>query len=655
MSLAIENKPLSNMQIYFLIGILFFSVVPHFFNFPWFISLFFVVSLIFRITFISTTKKPLPKWILFISIILAFVTVAIPGNAIGTGFGVSLLIVMLALKTLELRTIRDAYVFLFLNTFLLITLFLYNQEIYLWFYVWLIIFLILGFIYSLNNQLKSDNISFAGKSVLKIGLQSLPLLIIFFIVFPRLSGPLWAFKHETRSAVTGISDTVTPGSISQLSQSSDIAFRVKFSDNAQLPATQQRYWRGPVLAETDGYVWRKDNLTINSAPTLSNSDEIISYQLIMEPNNQNWIFALEHPVSFSSDLSLSSSFSLQHKEKITKRQTFEISSLVTNILEEENLYQINQSLFVPDIVTPRLENLVDTLNENSQSKDAYIKQVLNFFNQNEFVYTLSPPLMETNPIDEFLFDYRQGFCEHYATSFVILMRMADIPARLVVGYQGGEWNPTGEHLIVRQSDAHAWAEVWLDNIGWRRIDPTSAVAPERILTSINNAPGSEGAPVTFTLTDQSFLTDFIQQAGWMVDTLNLNWHRWIVRFSDKKQKQLFDFAGLSGFTQYTIIILSVFICLIITGLLIWFLRFKSFSSTDKSKIYWHKFLDKLILKSVQVSALLGPVQISQIARDALPDKKSDIENIVNLYIKIRYQKITDKNDLDTFKQCVKRF
>ena len=655
MSRLSEQKPLSAKQLYVLLGILFFSVLPHFFHFPAFISIFFVFVLLFRIAFIHYARKPVSKIVIGIFLLLAFTSVAIPGNKVGTGFGVSLLIVMLAMKTLELKNVRDAYVFLFLDCFLLITLFLYNQEIYLWFYVWFLIFCILGFLLSLNFSSERFSLKSALKPIGLIFLQALPLLIIFFLVFPRLNGPLWAFNHQTNAAITGISGSLTPGTISQLSQSNDIAFRVKFNADAELPRPENRYWRGPVMTATDGYEWTADKVTNYADPIFETSLHDLVYQLTIEPTQQSWLFALEHPTDLPENAVYTDNFTLRSKETITKRATINLQSRVSNQINIDQFEKIEAALFVPDIVTPRLLNLVEQLQQNTTSDEAFINEVLRYFNQENFIYTLSPPIMRENPADQFLFDARAGFCEHYATSFVLLLRLADIPARVVTGYQGGEWNPTGEHLIVRQSDAHAWAEVWLDDKGWTRFDPTAAVAPERVRNSINNSLTSAGAPVRFTIENDSAFNHFLQQARWLVDTVDLNWHRWIVRFSDKKQKDLFSWAGLAQLGQYGVIVLSVIICLFFLSLLGLLLRGKQQRCDDPVIKLWGIFLKKLRQSGIEVSHFDGPQRVQQITALSKIRQRHAAVKIVDSYIALRYQKSPDPTLLSDLKKRIRQF
>ncbi len=562
---------------------------------------------------------------------------------------------MLAMKTLELKSYRDAYVILFLCYFLLITVFLYNQEIYLWFYILGLSLAILAFLFSMNLSGSVFTTKLIYKNVAKISLQALPLMLVFFVVFPRLSGPLWAFKQDTASAVTGIGNSLSPGTISKLSQSNETAFRVKFSDPDNLPANPDRYWRGPVMTDTNGYEWFADKNRIKKELPKQSAVNAYQYQLTLEATGKQWLFALDIPTQIPAGSFLNSAFSVIADEAVTKRSSYLFESVTSYELLKDNPVEIENALFVPDIVTDRLDKFVISLQKNNNSPQLFINAVLDHFNKQNFIYTLEPPRLLNNPVDQFLFDSRKGFCEHYATSFVILMRLANIPARVVAGYQGGDWNPAGEHLIVRQSDAHAWAEVWLDNQGWIRIDPTSAVSPDRIEQSIDITQIKEGAPVVFRINGNSAFANFFRQASFMLDAIDLNWHRWVVGFSDKTQQRLFSFAGFKKYSDYLIILITLAVCILFIIFLTLFLKNSRRLKSDPVKVIWDKFFHKLIKKQVQVLKTDGPQTILNKAISSLPGYESRISEIVSLYINLRYSKNADNKQVKHLKKLVSQF
>ena len=651
-----NQQPLKDFQLYLLTALLFFSVLPHFFNLSIFISIFFTTVLLLRIITYRLALKTLPRWFIFLSLSAGiFVVVFLYSGKIGKDFGVSLLVAMLSLKILEVKTRRDAYVLCFITGFMLVTQFLYSQEILFSLYIFLMAFFILGYLFWLNQMEWNVNSTSNLRSILKLTIQAVPVMIVLFILFPRLQGPLWGFDQGISSAVTGISDKITPGSISQLSRSSATAFRVKFDNINDLPAPEYRYWRGPVITRTDGISWQADKNEKPDKITYESKGSLINYQLTIEPTQQKWLFALDLPATLPANTFVTSNYSVKTQEKINKRSTFSLASSPYYSISDSTDIELLEALLLPSNITSRMTEFVNELTSQHPTEQEYIAAVLNFFNKQEFIYTLSPPQMLNNPVDEFLFDHRKGFCEHYASSFVILMRMADIPARIIAGYQGGEWNPTGEHLIVRQSDAHAWTEVWLDDKGWIRIDPTSAVSPERVEQSIDPTTESSAGEVVFKVSSDSMLGNLYKEAAWMLDSLDLNWHRWVVGFSQKRQNRLLDYSGLGFLKGYKLgfaAIVMTFLVLIVMTLLF---RNKIKDKRDQARIYWDKFTRKLERKGVEVNSYDGPKTIAFNAGLILPEQKHSIDLITRYYIKAHYGQHVSSKLLANLKQLVSQF
>jgi hypothetical protein len=235
------------------------------------------------------------------------------------------------------------------------------------------------------------------------------------------------------------------------------------------------------------------------------------------------------------------------------------------------------------------------------------------------------------------------------------MRLADIPARIVAGYMGGEWNPTGEHLIVRQSDAHAWTEVWLDDRGWVRIDPTSAVSPERIEQSIDPTTETSTGEVVFKVPSDSMLGSLYKEAAWMLDSLDLNWHRWVVGFSQKRQNRLLDYSGLGFLKGYKLGIAAVVLTFVVLIIMTLLFRNRVKDKRDQARIYWDKFTGKLQRKGVKINAFEGPETIATNASLILPEQKNSIKLITRYYIKTHYGKNVSSKLISDFKQLVSDF
>jgi len=647
---------LDKQQHHVLMGFLFLSALPHFFNLSLAISLFFVSILLFRLVMRLLSYREHPRWMNYIFLLTGLVIVVSEySGAIGKDFGVSLLVAMLSLKILEMKTYRDAYVLLFLTGFMLVTHFLYTQEMFIAFYVFALTFLML-YLFLWFNQLKEKTAFFHLLfTVGKLSLQAIPVMIILFMFFPRLDGPLWGFDQQTGLAVTGVSGTISPGSISQLSQSSATAFRVKFNDPDDIPAPELRYWRGPVIIETDGVEWKAEEKPLAAEIRYQSAGKPVSYQITTEASNQHWVFALDLPAIIPEETFVTKDYAVRAKEKIQKRTTYNFSSYPEYLANTTTPQQLDAALALPGTITSRMRTFVDTLQANNDSNEDYVQSVLNHFNSENFIYTLSPPPLRENPADEFLFETRKGFCEHYATSFVLLMRIAGIPARVVAGYQGGEWNTAGNHLIVRQSDAHAWSEIWLGDKGWVRIDPTTAVAPERVERSIDPEQFREGKPVVFKISADGLFGTVFKQAVFMADALDLNWHRWVVGFSRERQNYFLKSTGLDFLEGYKLGLSAVVLSALAIIVMVILFRGKITDHRDPAKKQWDKFIQKLVKKGVTCEPGDGPQTIARRAAKILTEQKNSINLISGIYIKIRYGKSPGAEQLRTLKKLISDF
>jgi transglutaminase-like putative cysteine protease len=364
-------------------------------------------------------------------------------------------------------------------------------------------------------------------------------------------------------------------------------------------------------------------------------DSALYQQITLEPTNQYWLLALDRPVSRPTGSALSRDGQLLSRQTVRQRIDYRVASDPAAGEQELEAAEWQRALQLPEgQVTPRMQALVDRWVE-AGSEAAVVTQALSFYRQQPFVYTLYPPVLPANPVDAFLFDTRRGFCEHYATSFVVLMRAAGIPARVVGGYQGGEWNPRGEHLVVRQSDAHAWAEVWLEGQGWVRVDPTAAVAPERIERPIETA-GAEGGPVVFASDRDGLLGRLWQEGVWMVDALELGWQRWVVGYSALTQSDLLKQLGLDFLTGYRLALAAVGAGLLGLLPLLWWLRRQPAVRVDPLQQHYRLLLDRLARAGLSISPSLSPSAVARLAGESYPDQALELQRIVGLYLQLRY-------------------
>ena len=528
-------------------------MLPHASRVPLWLNGAFIVSLLWRLPVIEQ-RLPLPnKWFKVLFVMGALAGIKYSYNTwFGPEAGTSFLIVCIALKLLETKNERDCYVLLTLSYFMLATQFLFNQGLASTLYAGLGVLCITA-AYVVFNQTISLKHAFK-KSLILLG-QALPLMLILFLFFPRLP-PLWTFKLSEGTGKTGMTDNMSPGDLAKLSQSSELAFRVEFANKNQVPSKSELYWRGLTLSRFDGKTWRPSNRAIladdNAAwsnyplPMWAETQIHITktppkyYKVILEPTDRVWLYSLAVPYSRTQGVGLSRDFRLVSQAPVFQRFTYDVMQYQAIALDLELPDWLRlDNLMLPETGNPVARQMAQQWRKYYGSDEAYITAILSWFRKSEFYYTLEPPLLGNNRIDDFLFKTKRGFCEHYSSSFAFLLRAAGIPTRVVVGYQGGEWSPNKDSWQVRQLDAHAWVEAWLPNKGWVMLDPTGAVAPERIENGMSDlAQNAEvwGNSAFSTFKYNNF--KWFSQLRNMADYINYRWQKDIVGYDTENQEQL---------------------------------------------------------------------------------------------------------------------
>lgn len=559
---------------------------------------------------------------------------------LGRDAGVALLVSMLLLKLLELRTTRDAHLVVFLGYFLVITNFLYTQTILIALYMFattLVITATLAVITCgstprpVREQLRLAGVLLA---------QAMPLMLVLFVFFPRIAGPGWGLPEDSQAGVTGLSDSMTPGAISSLAQSDEIAFRVKFTGDA--PAASLRYWRGPVLWHTDGRRWTAGRMELQPrAPqqAVRYDGQPVHYTVTLEGHQQHWLLALDLPVDISVPALHSVDFQFLAYKPVRTRTRYSATSWPRYQTGSLDPLQRSAALQLPEKVSQRVQSLAHDWRDRAPDERAVVQLALDHFNTLPFVYTLQPPLLGNDPVDEFLFKTRRGFCEHYAAAFVVLMRSAGIPARIVTGYQGGEHNPLGDYWLVRQSDAHAWAEVWLPKRGWQRVDPTAAVAPERIEHPLDLGLQQAGAPARFLLSERGLLARGWRSLEHALDALNNNWNEWVLSYGPERQLALLAALGMSQASwKHLAVILVVLITVLLLGIALWMLVRKPPEPADPVLRAWRMFCRRLSRLGIEHAPGEGPQDLARRASRAYPALAGRVALISDLYIQLRYGK-----------------
>jgi len=467
----------------------------------------------------------------------------------GLSAGTALLVLMGGVKLLETRSQRDQFIVVGAAVFLLLAACLDRQglvraPLYL-LHAWACCAALAVVGYTPSTSTAATRVAFDNRAAMVLAARSLvfalPLAVLLFVFFPRLPGAFWAIPRSDQAS-TGLSDTMSPGSISELTQSYEIAFRAHFEGKP--PPPQERYWRGPVLHEFDGFTWKRTSRSLARIEPLQYLGPEYRYRIALEPSSQRWWFSLDTAVGSPSPKAFFTyDYQLVSSEPVTETTSY---SLVSHTSTRATVALSDQSrrydTRLPSDRNPKSRELALQMRAREPSDSAYVAAVLNYFRTSGFEYTLTPPRLGYNSVDDFLFNTRLGFCGHYASAFVSMMRAAGVPARVVTGYLGGEWNPIGRYFVVRQSDAHSWAEVWLEGRGWMRIDPTAVVEPGRLNRGILDLlPNAVSAPARF-VRSQPWLSGLLQR--W--DAVNTWWDDRVVKFNYDDQLRLLERLGFSS-------------------------------------------------------------------------------------------------------------
>ncbi|GAA5523756.1 protein-glutamine gamma-glutamyltransferase [Microbulbifer aestuariivivens] len=525
-------------------------LLPHFARLPLWVVLGWVVAVLWRIQVYRGIWEYPSRLVKLLAVSLALAGLVFSYRRwFALEPMVALLAVSFALKNLELVSRRDAFLSLLLAYFVAATLFVFEQTIPYALYGLLAVVLVTAALAAQQGQFSARPRRALGLSM-RLLAQSIPLMLLLFVVIPRL-GPLWAVPQKNDSGSTGVSDSMSPGDFTELSKSDQPALRIAF--DGPLPPPDQRYWRGVVYSHFDGRRWSqglgvdpRQGAPVYWLPTddaLPNSDPLpeigprYRYRVIQEPSNNQWLFAMARPYSETPGVGETRDDRLVRSAPVYSRFAYEVKSWPRSSLAqpvELGDFERRRNLQLPEDGNMRARSWARSLAREQSSGDAISRAVLEFFNS-RFTYTLKPPALGADSVDEFLFESQQGFCEHFAGSYVFLMRAAGVPARVVAGYQGGEWVEQEEYLLVRQYDAHAWAEIWTPARGWHRVDPTAAVSPERIRDGLQSA-----APEEFM--EDALLPihriSLLNRARLQWDMINYRWYQAVVSFDSDRQENL---------------------------------------------------------------------------------------------------------------------
>ena len=601
--------------------------------------------------------KPLPALLRHGATAIGLATLFMSyGDLSGRRAAVSLLTVMLALKMIECYRIRDARLVVSFSLFLCATQFLFAQGILMPIYGGATVILALV---TLTQLQRSEAWAHEGEPpVVKASLWSelsfsfrllalaVPVGLAFFILFPRLASPLWGIPETTLDSKSGLSDSMSPGSIQSLFMDDSPAFRAEFT--GPVPSAEHLYWRGPVFWRFDGDTWKGGyygrNIEASARP--EPSEGAWDYTVQLEPNERNWLFALDYPASVPPDTRLTMDFQLIRRQPVIQLMQYGVISNPEFVDTPQLRDALRlQALDLPENRNPRTRQLVEEWRQETPGDPEFVNRALRYFNQERFHYSLEAPLLGTHSVDDFLFDTRTGFCEHYASTFAVMMRMAGIPTRIVTGYQGGWYSELGNYVLVRQSDAHAWTEVWFPERGWTRVDPTAAVSPLRV------QQGSMSA-----LSMPRHFLDYSWLRGWRnsADVVRQRWNDWVIEYGAQRQAKLFAPLGLDRLSPAMLVAVLFFVIAVVSAFLFPIvLRIKGPGHKDPIQQAWQKFLKRLKRAGFESLPSDGAIELAEAASLRLPADSASIHQIAQIYTRSRYS--PDPPPFNDLKQAVHEF
>ena len=568
------HLPRDTRDTLFLLAEIAWIILPQSGHLPLWCSAMSALALLWR-GWIALQGRPLPSrwWLLLLLLLACGATYASHRTLLGRDAGVNFVVVLLALKTLEMRARRDAFVVFFLGFFALLSHFFYSQSLPT--AVAMVIGLT-GLLTALVNQhmpVGRPPLLLAVRTAGGMALLGAPIMVLLFVLFPRMA-PLWGLPDDALGARSGLSNTMQVGAIAGLALDSSVALRVRFE--GPVPPQHDLYFRGPVLSTFDGHEWKPLRSAFPARMQLPGNLQVsgtpVRYEMTLEGNNQLWLplldAATERPDLQGYTLRMSPELQWTAERPIGDMVRFKAQSYPRfhhGPLKGE--LGLQDSIDLPAGYNPRTLQLALDLRRDPRYAGAdaasLVNAVMDKLRTGGYRYTLEPGLYGDHTADEFWFDRKEGFCEHIASSFVLLMRALDVPARVVTGYQGGELNRLDGYWTVRQSDAHAWAEVWMAGQGWVRVDPTSAVAPTRTDALQRLLPPRSAMAQALGAMGPGF--EIQLRAIW--EATNNRWNQWVLNYSQAKQLQLLRTIGFAspGWDDLGLVLLGIVVAASLLG------------------------------------------------------------------------------------------
>jgi transglutaminase-like putative cysteine protease len=624
------------------------AAAPHATRLPWWVTVIGAGMIAWR-GWAGWKNERLPRrWLLTVLVLVGLAGVYLSFRTIvGRDAGVTLLVLFLSLKLMETRERRDAVVVTFLCYFLALTNFFYSESMLTAAVMLVTVFVLSAGLVGVNGPQRPIRESARLAGVMLA--QGVPVMVLLFFLFPRIQGPMWGVPTDAFGGTTGLSDSMTPGNISLLSQSDAVAFRARFPDGA--PERRHLYWRGPVFWQFDGRTWRAGEVRVSDYARFEPLSAPVVYTVTLEPHERQWLFALEIAARVPPGAGATGDFQLLARRPVTTRLRYEMSSFLQfRATGGATPHELAAARELPAGFNPRTVALAQGWRSELGTNRLILERSIDWFKRAGLQYTLAPPPLGRDSVDDFLFQTKSGFCEHFSSAFVVMMRAAGVPARVVTGYQGGEINPIDGYMIVRQSDAHAWAEVWMDDDGWVRVDPTAAAVPMRVESGLAAAVPA-GDPLPFLVrADLSWLRAL--RFNW--EALANYWNQWVVGYNVERQRDLLSRLGMpSPSWEKMAMTLFWLVGLVVAVLSLWMLR--RAREQDPVARAWRRFCRKLARHGTERGRAEGPRAFAARAAAEQPHVSADVAAISELYVQLRYGPMPDPASLALLRQRVREF
>jgi len=649
--------------------------VPHVLRMPWWLTLLcaFCIGisiLIFqgRVSHPGSRIKTVIVMLVLTAIIFEFGRDVFSTDAI-----VGVLIIGIALKLLEMKKKRDVLMVIYLCYFAVLAEFIYSQSIPIAFYMAFCVLVIISALMSTTQTEEYQRPMRTMKLSGQVLLQSIPLMAFLFVMFPRI-GPLWSVPLQSSSGVTGLSDEMSPGDIGNLTRSGEVAFTVEFE--SEVPNYNQLYWRGVTLDRFDGSQWTRGGNSfgqfLGENPRQVNpwfediryEGQQVSYNVIMEPTQQTWIYTLMVPRILDDRLFMLPDYQVETRRPIVQRYRYAADSFLEHSVDldlRRGFGGFRRNTDLPEEGNEQARAMALAMRDAADSHFDYINDVLDYIRNEEFFYTLSPSLLGENKIDDFLFNTREGFCEHYASAFTYMMRAVGIPARVVLGYQGGEFNKYNGTLIVRQYDAHAWSEVWLEDQGWVRVDPTAAVAPGRIeygsqFTFQEDENFMEGE--VFSMIKYRGSSALINDLVLRLEMIDYAWNRFVLNYDQGMQFALFSRLFNSVSKEKILISLISIIFLFVGGTAFLVLRKPTSKPQLPANALYLKFCKFMADNGINRQPGETPTHFSKRVAAVQPQWQGDVADITDIYMDLAFRPNSEESaeeKVSRLKHAVRKF